>query len=77
MVKNNELKWKHILQGKNIACIEVLWQEYIKGVDKKKKKCNMLEEQRSKWCESWSWKSPRDADKCVFILRAMGNIKWI
>ena len=37
MVKNNELKWKHILQGKNIACIEVLWQEYIKGVDKKKK----------------------------------------
>lgn len=36
MVKNNELKWKHILQGKNIACIEVLWQEYIKGVDKKK-----------------------------------------
>lgn len=35
MVKDNELQWKYILQVENTACIDVLWQEYIQGIDKK------------------------------------------
>lgn len=75
MVKDEE-KWKYILHVGNIACIEVLWQEYIYGVDKKKKKRNMLEEQRFKWCDSCSGKGFRDAGKCLFILRTIGSTKW-